>query len=445
MSVSTVLSPIPCAAIVWLCALVPPTGLSAQVVAPGYQNQLQAMPGAANSLAVVDDDVVWFDGFTLFVDTPGQPSRALLTFPSFRFGSFTVSIGNGSLLFAENSYGEVWRVPLDPLATPTLLTTVPFAYDAVAMGSRMAVVSAKTGGFTAAQNDLIAIDLVTGASSTIGLVPGASGPLALNQRGELLYATAPLNFPPPPASVELLRWDASQWSLALNGGLVLTRANASLVIGGLDSLGDLALDGDDDVIGSDWANARLLEINDHGTAPSLSTLVDYGTAAVSASTLAFAAASQTNPEFEPFARAGSGELLVVETDFFSTTQVRRIRTAPVALDLATAPSPVPPGPFTLLLADAPPSGLSLFAIGTVGTGVMLPLHLPGYEQTLPWEAGLLYPLLTTLVPLDAAGTAPFGLTNPGFAGGLWIHAQTMFMTADGSQIGTSNVCSVHLQ
>ncbi|MEQ1631904.1 MAG: hypothetical protein ABL997_05995, partial [Planctomycetota bacterium] len=351
MSVSTVLCSIPCAATLWLCTLVPPATLLAQVVAPGYQSLLQSMNSGANSLAVVDDEVVWFDGLTLFVDTPGQPSRALLTFPSFRFGSFTVSVGNGNVLFAENSYGELWRVPLDPSGTPTLLTTVQFAYDAVAIGSRMAVVSAKTGGFTAAHNDLIAIDLMTGASSTIGMVPGASGPLALNHRGELLYATAPLNFPPPPASVELIRWNASQWSLALNGGLVLTRANASLVIGGLDSLGDLALDGDDDVIGSDWANARLLEINDHGTTPSLSTLIDYGTSAVSASTLAFAATGPANPdfEFEPFARSGSGELLVVETDFFSTTQVRRIATAPAALDVNSAANPVPPGPFTLLL------------------------------------------------------------------------------------------------
>ena len=445
MSVLVLLSPSLRAATLSVCALSLTAALLAQVPAAGYQSQLQSVPGSANSLAVVDENVVWFDGVTLFVDSPSQPSRALLTLPGFRFGSFTLPIGNGNLLFAESSNGQLWRVPLDPLGTPSLLTTVQFAYDAVAIGTRMAVVSAKPGGFASAQNDLIAVDLVTGAQSTIGVIPGASGPLALNAAGELLYATASLNFPPPPASVEILSWTAGQWSLALNGGLVLTRANAHLVLSGIDSAGDLAVDGDDDLIAADWANSRLLEINDHRTTPTVSTLIDYGTAAVSPATLAFRQGTVPGTEFEPFGRTGAGELLVVETNFFSITQVRCLTTAPSTLDLVGTSQPVAAGPFTLLLQNGPPAGLSLFAIGTVGTGVMLPLHLPGFEQTLPWEAGLLYPLLTSLVPLDAAGSGPLGLTNPGFPGGLWIHTQTMFVTADGSQLGTSNVSSVQLQ
>ena len=78
-------------------------------------------------------------------------------------------------------------------------------------------------------------------------------------------------------------------------------------------------------------------------------------------------------------------------------------------------------------------------------GQLLPLRLPGFEQTLLWEAGLLYPIVTSLTGADAMGASSLTLQNPGFPGGLWIHCQTAFLTADGSTIGASNVQSVSLQ
>lgn len=420
--------------------------VSAQTTAQGYSATFQSLPGSANSIAVVENGVAWFDGISLQYDEPGQPTRALLTFPAFRFGSFTLPIGNGDLLFAESSNGQLWRVPIDPLRTPRLLTTIQFAYDAVTIGTGVAVVSAKTGGFSSAQNDLLAVDLVTGAQSTIGVVPGASGPLALTPERELVYATAPLTFPPPPQSVEVVRWNAAQWSLALNGGLVLTRANAQLVVAGLDSAGDLAVDSDDDLFLADYGNARVLEISDHHTTKGVSTLVDYALATTSPAVLAFLPGTTRDAEFEPFAHSGAGTLCIVETDYFTTTRTVRLATAPAPLTLlGGGTGPVAPGPFTLVQQGAPHNGVCLFAVGTVGTGTLLPLHLPGFEQTLRWEAGLLYPIVTSLAGADAIGASSLTLQNPGFAAGLWIHCQTAFLTADGLTIGASNVQSVSLQ
>lgn len=420
--------------------------LHAQAAAQGYMRTTQSLPASANSITAIDGGNVWFDGTTLQFDAQGQPTRALLTFPSFRFGSFTMAIGNGDLLFAESSNGQVWRVPVDPARTPQLLTTIQFAYDAVAIGPGVAIVSAKTGGFSSALNDLIAVDLVTGAQTTIGLVPGASGPLALSPERELVYATAPLTFPPPPAAVEVIRWNAAQWSLALSGGPVLTRANAELVVAGLDSAGDLAIDLDDDIFVADYGNARVLEINDSHTTKTLSTIVDFALATTSPAALAFLPGSSRTSEFEPFAHSGGGVLCVVETDYFSATNVARLVAQPAPLALVGGGNgPVAPGQFTMVQQNGPRGGFCMFALGTVGTGALLPLRLPGYEQALLWEAGLLFPVATFFAPLDATGSAGFALTNPGFPSGVWIHCQTAFAAADGSSVGASNVCSVALQ
>lgn len=409
----------------------------------GYAEVVLPQNAAANSFCAIGQDLVWYDGQTLFLDSPGQARRALLSFPSPRFGSFTEDLGNGSVAFAENSFGDVWRVPLAVGGTPQLLTSIPFAYDALRLGPRLLLVSAKTGGFGAAQNDLITVDLVTGARQTIGLVAGSSGPVAKDGNGNLLYANAPLGFPPPPASVSLLRWSAAQWAFALSGGPMLTDANAQTVVSGLQAASDLAVDADDDVFAVDWLSLAILEIDDAQTAPTVSTFASFATSPLSPAGVAFARGA-AGLEFEPFAHAGGGELLLVETDYFSTTRMRRIAAAEANVALVGGGAQVAPGPFALQLQGAAPQGLALFALGTVATGAPLPLRLPGFEATLLWEPGLVNPLVTNFAALDGTGSATFGLTNPGFGGGLYLHVQALFATADGRHLATSPLRSAQL-
>ncbi len=417
----------------WLAA----APLTAQVVSDGYQTATRSLPVAASSFAAVADGIVWFDGSDLMFEPSGLPPRSLLHFAAARFGSFTLPLGNGQLLFGESTFDELWLVPTLAGGTPRLLTTLHFAYDAARLGSNRAIVSAKTGGFSAGANDLIAVDLQTGSQVPIGLIAGASGPVLLDEHGDLLYATAPSTFPPPPGAVEILRWTATTWALALAGGPLLTRNNAQLVLGGLDSAGDLALDRDGDLFFTDYANARIGEVDDLTVgAVGSHVLVDYSTTSVAPANVAFVAATADSAAFEPFAAGPAGTLLVLETDFFATTVLRTLQ--PRAATARTAPAGiVPAGPLALVVQDGPPLGAALFVIGLLRTDVLLPMRLPGFEQTIGWDAGLLYPLAWGLEPCDPNGTAAWNLVNPGFAQGLAVHSQSLFVTADGAQLGAT--------
>lgn len=417
---------------------------SAQNLAEGHATSLRSLPAGTAVAIALPNGTAWFDGSDVRLEEPGLPPRSLLHFSAPRFGSFLLPIDATQLLFAESSLDEVWIVPLGIGAAPRLLTTIRFAYDAVPLGAARVLVSAKTGGFGAGANNLIAVDLASGAQTPIGLVAGSSGPLALDRHGDLLYATAPLGFPPPPGAVELLRWTAPQWSLALAGGPQLGRGNAQLVRGGLDSAADLALDEDDDVLFADWFNARIGECSDVHGAAAVTTLIDYAGSPVSPATLQFASAP-AGPglrQFEPFAAVDGGALLVLETDFAALSQLRRVAPAP-AVATSTPAGTVPAGAFAIDLQGGPANGQALFVLGTVHTGLALPIDL-GFEQVIAWDAGLLYPVLWSLQPCTGSGASQLALVNPGFAPNLPVHTQVLFATADGGRIGATDVTTTVL-
>ncbi|MGE3172395.1 MAG: hypothetical protein AB7O97_07185 [Planctomycetota bacterium] len=417
----------------------------AQTLDEGYHSTVTALPAAAHSVAVVDAGTVWFDGTDLVLQPEGQPARTLLQFPTPRFGAFTLPLPDGALLFAESSLDEVWLVSLDAAIAPRLLTTVAFPYDAAPLGTGRVVVSARTGGFPSVVNDLVAVDLVTGAQVPLGAVPGASGPVVVDAQGNLLCATAPLAFPPPAGTVEVLRWSPLQWTAALGGGAPLDRANAQLLRGGLDTAGDLALDRDGDLLVVDWLANQVLELDDlaPGVGGPPRVLVDHAGTGLSPTMLALRPGVDPLAPFEPFALPGGETLLVLETDFATTTRLRAVRSQAAGLDHTPAAT-VPAGPFALALDDAPRSGVALLALSHLATGFGVPLQLPGFEQVVRWDTGMLQPLLTFLVPLDAQGHVAIGLTNPGFPGGFDLMVQAVFVGAGAPVLGATAVRRVPL-
>lgn len=404
--------------------------LAGQQVPEGLDSRLTPLPAAAASpLALPSGDIVYCDGNDLWRDTPGQSPQSLLHLPAFAFGSFTLDVGAGNLLFAENTTHRLWLVPLQgpPPAQP--LASIVYNYDAVQLGPQHVLVSAKTGGFGTPDNDLVVLNLLTGATQLLASLPGASGPVAVAGNGDVYYATASLAFPTPPGQTSVLRFRRPLVDAALQLGTVLGLADADLVFAGLDAAADICCDDDGDLLFTDWFQNTLGELNDvDGPAPWLSApLLSYGTAPGAAAVQFLAGGGATR--FEPFQPVGS-TVVVFETDFFSTSTLRFLTPRRAGLT-PVGPAPIPGGSVTLQVVDGPANGLGLLAIAldtTAGSGAFA---VAGFEQPLHWNFVLANTPLLEPAPFAADGTLSVTFWNPGFVVPMPATAQVALLSSAG--------------
>lgn len=389
--------------------------LPGQQLADGWSSTVTALPAAAAAVLVTPAGVVYFDGTALLLLPPGQPPQPLLQLPGFAFGSFTIAAGPGRVLFGESSSGDLWLVPLGGPAPTQPIARLPLNYDAVLLGPDRALVSARTGGFAAPDNELVLVELDTARTRTIARFPGASGPLAIDADGDVYYATASAFFPPPPGATSVLRMPQSAIAGALHTNHVLGSGHVQTVLQGLDAAGDLAFDDDGDLWFTDYVNRIVGEIDDAtGAAPSMGPVqIDYGAATVNGSALQFAAAGTPGgPVFEPFQPAG-GSLTVFETDFVALAQLRTLTARRPTLT-TNGPTPLPSGAFTLLASDGPRNGIGLLAFAPTPPLGERAFPIPGFEAPLWWDGAVLTGALVVGIPFDAVGDAALTVFNPGF-------------------------------
>lgn len=413
--------------------------LMSQAVPPGYQAAVQTLPSTASYPAVLPNGAAWFDGSDVIWLENGQAPRSLLHFTAPRFGAFTLPLRSGLLLFADSSLGEVWLLSTSLGRAPQQLGSIVLPYDAAQLSPTTVVVSAKLGGYGASDNDLVQIDLTTGAVTNLGHVPGASGAVAVDAQGQIVYATAPATYPPPAGSVQVLRWTAQQVLVAQLGAIPLTQTNAQVLASGIDAVGDLALDSDDDLFFIDWFNGRLGEINDLGQSAWVESLVDYSVSNVSCGTLQFVG---NTGQFEPWSTFGDGQLYIHETDYMQVSQLRTMspRAAAVVPSVAGV---IPRGPFTLQLQQGPQNGIGIFACALAPTRNLVPVGIAGFEQTLLWDTSLV--LGTSLfTPLSSSGQAQISLTNPGIPLGSQLVAAWAFADNTLRVIGASTIAVLPL-
>jgi hypothetical protein len=413
------------------------TPAASQVLAEGYAATLRALPpSATNVLLLSADRTVYFTGTDLVLEAPGGPPRTLLSFAATRFGSFTVEVGHELLLFGESSAGELWLVPTSAAGSARLLATLPFNYDAAAFGHGLAIVSAKTGGFGAPDNDLFLLDLVSGAAHVVARIPGASGAVAVDEQTDLVYATAPGSFPPPPGSVSILRFPRAALHAAARTGVPLHAAAATTLFAGLDAAGDIAFDADDDLLFVDWLQNEIGELNElHTVAPWRSVFMTYAGPAAPATMQFMPTPLAASARFEPFQPATGAAMVVHETDFASLSQLRVVQPRRPATH-HVGPTPIPAGSFDIVTTSGPANGLGLIAITLAPHPGEVALAIAGVEMPLFWNPSSLQPVNTHFVTFDAGGTAVLTLTNPGFPQSLTGGAQAAFVTGAGA-IGSS--------
>jgi len=403
----------------------------AQQIPEGWVSGVYPLAAQVSLVLETPSGMVTFDGSTVVLTPTGQPGTVLLQLPSFVYGSFLVQAGPGHVLFGHTgSLDAIWYLPLQGSPPTQPLAFVTLNYDAVLLTPTSALVSARTGGWGAADNDLLVLDLLTGNTQLVVRVPGASGPLAIAPNGDVYYATGYAGIPMPPGTTTVLRFRRLQLDLALQTPRVLGLAHAETVVSGLDSAGDLAFDDDGDLLFVDWFNSRIGEISDAvGSSPWLAApLADYALAAVFPTTVQFVPGNGGGV-FEPFQPA-NGSLLVHETDYTAISRARRLRAAPADLS-ATGGSPIPSGPFVLTTVNGPNLGLGIVAFAFDATPGTFTLQIPGFEQPLAWSHALVATPMLATIAFDASGAAALALVNPGFAPANAVTAQVAFVSAAG--------------
>lgn len=424
------------------CLLLGVGALAAQSLPPGYTSDLLALPpSASNVLHLRGASVVWFDGSALLLQDGTAPPRQLLQLPP-TFGAFLIAAGPARLLFGDSGSGDLWLVPLAGSSAPRLVATLPYCYDAVLLSPHQALVSARTGGYGASANDLIAVDLRSGSTRILGQIAGASGPLAVDARGTLFYATASPNFPPPPGGAAILGWSHAAVQQALRGTAPLDASTARTLANGIDTASDLAVDSDGDLLFVDWWRGVVGSLAgiEHG-APVRRDLIDYGTAGLGAVTLQFA--PPRRGVFEPYQPASGGTLWVHESSYGVLSQLRSVQPARPTLGSSPA-NPVPAGPFTLTAHGGPPLGLGVVAVGATASPHELAVQLPGFEQPLWLSLGLWWPYTLRVGHFDAAGDLTLSARNPGIAGhGASFGVQALVLDPLLPAIGSSS--PLHLQ
>jgi hypothetical protein len=408
------------------------TKAPAQQLAEGQQSTLQSLPSNQGQVLTVPAGLVAFDGFTLTLTPSGQPAQTLLQFPNLRFGSFTIDVGGGRVLFGESLNNTLWLVPLAGPAPSAPLATIVLNYDAAPLTSTTVLVSAKTTGFSSADNDLLVLDLATGGVQFVARLPGASGPVAVAANGDVYYGTASLAFPPPAGGSSLVRIRRPVLDAAIASQTVLGLAATELVLPGLTSPGDFAFDDDGDLWCTEYELvqgqlvSRVLELNDVATAASASLpRLAYSANGVSAGSLQFLPGGG-NGVLEPF-QPSNGGMLVFESQFGVSAQLRTVRAAAAATTVS--PTLLPVGPFAIATTGGPANGLGLVALTIASPIGVAALYVPGFEAPLWWNQALLAGPLVLGVGFDPSGSATLPLTNPGFAPALPIVAQVAFVTA----------------
>ena len=180
---------------------------------------LSSSCGLFPAVHVFDDgSILIFDGTnTSHRSADGTILRDYGTRPSSVFASFVrVDPSTGLAYVGESSFGTITELDLETGAT-RVLASIGFNFDlAFDVVPGLAYVTGSPAGFGA--NALFRLDLVTGTVSQVAQLDGFSGPLEVDDQGNVVVSVDPGTFPIPPDSVKLVRFD----SVEVTSGNLLT-------------------------------------------------------------------------------------------------------------------------------------------------------------------------------------------------------------------------------
>ncbi|MFG0319308.1 MAG: hypothetical protein ACF8XB_18705 [Planctomycetota bacterium JB042] len=411
-----------------LLPLVSPSAEAAVVPDAGYSvHAVPAAPAGAfpGGLDVLPNGhVAVFDGQAIVELDPstGAVVQTLYTPPASVFGSFVRTDPTGTfLLFGESSAGTITRVPLDGSPT-SVVATIAFNNDCAFDAVGAAYVSASPSFVT---TQVYRVDLGSGGTDLILDMPGPSGPIAFDATNALYYADADPSFPPTAGAQSVFRFSSAKL-VAATGPAHLTAADGAPFVTGLTSVPDLAFDGRGDLLLADDGELREY---DAGGNPKRTVGAEAPFHAITALAFAAGAGDATYDAFQP---ADGGTLFALSSDFFSFNDLNVVEPAPATLAITPA-NPIPAGPLSLDVADAPANGMALLLVATQP----LPSNVTVHAGLVPLSVGVdLGTLLgAVFLPLDAQGALTLPASNPG---GPATFATQAIVLDGTTPVGTTN-------
>lgn len=163
----------------------------------------------------------------------GDVDVDLATFPDGTFGSFlAIPPESDVVIFGESTLGNIYQVPLAG-GDPVIVDNIPFNYDIAIHASGAALISAPG---PSGDNQIYRTDgdPDTLSPAVITDIPGFSGPLTLDDAGNLFYGTALFDG----SLLEIHRFTAAQVEGAL-AGTPVPFSEGELVVSGIEGNFDL--------------------------------------------------------------------------------------------------------------------------------------------------------------------------------------------------------------
>jgi len=222
-----------------LLALTSSTTFSQELVGDGFRRAAATpIPVPFSAYATLSSGSrVFFDGTSIdLYDGQGTWLQNLDTLPSYVYASFVVIDPTETFaVVGESSNMDVFRVPLDG-SGKSLLANLVFNYDAAFEDASHVIGSQSIGWGN--PNNLVRLNVDTGATQLVASVDGPSGPVAVDAGGTLYYGTVSPIFPAPPGSSSVITWTSAQ----THGGTILTESDAAVLHAGLDAAASLEID-----------------------------------------------------------------------------------------------------------------------------------------------------------------------------------------------------------
>ena len=394
----------------------------------GFQIQDVANPGGGSTRTLSNGDVIGFNGQTVTrFDSTGNVLQVLHTFPTSNFtGAFAVDPTESFAIVGESSFGDVFRVDLNA-GGAVFLANLFFNYDAEFAPDGSVYLSAATGGF-GADNDLVRLDPLTGATTFVAHVLGASGPLSVDNNGNVFYATVSADFPAPSGFTDVLIFTAGSLASADCGvpGGCLDESDAIPYAFGFDGASDMAYD--------PQTGAVYMAENDFFSGLSRVWKVQSGSAS-SALPFVIEANGNWTSGLEILGNTGPAVLQAFQPTSsarlsYKSSGARREVTARRPEVNLSGPGTTSAGLVTLDVAAAEPGGLALLFYGPTSLVAGSESVLPIANMTPLFSAMDLGSLtFGALLTLDGAGTASTSFNNPGLFGKVSI--QGIVLDANG--------------